>query len=310
LFNDDTTIRILELMGKRAATRRLADAAVADPTASESADPSPTARRGMFTSGIVSTRGGQRIALFFSGRQHAGENLADVLARRVADLGPPIQMCDALSRNLPVDLQTVLAHCLAHGRRQFVDVAERFPGPCRHVLEQLAVVYKNDALAREQKLSPEARRQYHQIHSGPVLERLKNWLSVQFDDRLVEPNSALGAAITYLLRHWETLTLFLRQPGAPLDNNVCERALKRAILHRKNALFFKTCHGAHVGDVFMSLIHTCQLCGANPFDYLTALQNHAAELPANPARWMPWSYRDEAGTCNVATAVAQAAEHG
>lgn len=285
LFNDDTTIKILELMGKRAA-QRLAAAAAADP-----ADTSQGERRGMFTSGIVSTHGGQRITLFFSGRQHAGENLADVLACRVADLGPPIQMCDALSRNLPADLQTILAHCLAHGRRQFVDVAERFPTQCRHVLDQLAEVYKNDALARAQKLSPEARRQYHQDHSGPVMERLKNWLTTQFDDRLVEPNSALGDAITYLLKHWEKLTLFLRQPGAPLDNNVCERALKRAILHRKNALFFKTCHGAHVGDVFMSLIHTCQLCGANPFDYLSELQNHAAELSANSAQWMPWNYR-------------------
>jgi hypothetical protein len=218
--------------------------------------------------------------------------LAAVLARRVTDLGPPIQMCDALSRNLPADLQTILGHCLAHGRRQFVDVAERFPTQCRHVLDQLAEVYQNDELARAQKLSPEARLQYHQAHSGPVLEQLKNWLTTQFDDRLVEPNSALGEAITYLLKHWEKLTLFLRQPGAPLDNNICERALKRAILHRKNALFFKTCHGAHVGDVFMSLIHTCQLCGANPWDYLTELQNHAAELPANLVRWMPWNYRE------------------
>jgi len=309
LFNDDTTIKILELMGKRAATRRLATTVVTDASASESAATGPAERRGMFTSGIVSTNGGRRIALFFSGRQHAGENLADVLTHRAAPLGPPIQMCDALSRNLPADLRTILAHCLAHGRRQFVDVAERFPTQCRHVLDQLAEVYKNDALACEQKLSPEARLQYHQAHSGPVMERLKNWLTPQFDDLLVEPNSALGEAITYLLKHWEKLTLFLRQPGAPLDNNVCERALKRAILHRKNALFFKTCHGAHVGDVFMSLIHTCQLCGANPFDYLTALQNHAAELSPNPARWMPWNYRDESGTCNVDTAVAKAAEH-
>jgi len=272
-------------MGKRAARQRLA-AASADPV-----DPSPAERRGMFTSGIVSTDGDRRIALFFSGRQHAGENLADVLARRAAALGPPIQMCDALSRNLPADLQTVLAHCLAHGRRQFVELAERFPAQCRHVLEQLAEVYKNDALAREQQLSPEARLQFHQAHSGPVMERLQAWLTAQFEDRRVEPNSALGEAITYLLKHWEKLTLFLRQPGAPLDNNVCERALKRAILHRKNALFFKTCHGAHVSDIFMSLIHTCQLGGANPCDYLTELQNHAAELSTKPEQWMPWNYR-------------------
>jgi hypothetical protein len=107
----------------------------------------------------------------------------------------------------------------------------------------------------------------------------------------VEPNSGLGKAIAYLLRHWEKLTLFLRVPGAPLDNNICERALKKAIRHRRNSLFYKTCHGAHVGDVFMSLIHTCELCGANPFDYLTGLERHTTEAASNPQNWMPWNYR-------------------
>jgi hypothetical protein len=95
-----------------------------------------------------------------------------------------------------------------------------------------------------------------------------------------------------MLKYWDRLTLFLRVPGAPLDNNICERALKRAILHRKNALFYKTCHGAHVGDVYMSLIHTCVLCGVNPFDYLTEIDRHADELSSSPQNWMPWNYRE------------------
>jgi hypothetical protein len=134
-------------------------------------------RRGLFTSGIVSTREGRKIALFFSGRQHAGENLKDLLSHRAKALDALIQMCDALSRNLPADLETIVAHCLA-------------------------------------------------------------------------------------------------------------------ILHRKNALFYKTGHGAHVGDVFMSLIHTCELCGANAFDYLTELERHAKDLSSNPQDWMPWNYRE------------------
>ena len=182
-----------------------------------------------------------------------------------------------------------MANCLAHGRRRFVDVADRFPEKCQHVLEALAIVYKNDALARERNLSPQARLTFHQTESGPIMEELHVWLVRQFEDRLVEPNSALGGAIAYVLRHWEKLTLFLRVPGAPLDNNICERALKKSILHRKNALFYKTENGAHVGDVFMSLIHTCELCGVNPFDYVTELERHAGELRGNPQHWMPWS---------------------
>ncbi len=104
---------------------------------------------------MVALCDGHRVALFFSGHQHAGENLADVLKRRAAELPPPIQMCDALSRNLPGELQTIVAHCLAHARRQFVDVYDRFPEQCRYLLETLAVVYRNDASARERGLSPE-----------------------------------------------------------------------------------------------------------------------------------------------------------
>jgi hypothetical protein len=71
-----------------------------------------------------------------------------------------------------------------------------------------------------------------------------------------------------------------------------ERALKKAIRHRKNSLFYKTRKGAKLGDLFMSLIHTCELNDANPFDYLTELQRHAEEMKQNPAAWMPWNYRD------------------
>jgi hypothetical protein len=156
----------------------------------------------------------------------------------------------------------------------------------------LGEVYRNDAGARDAKMTAEERLRFHQQHSRPIMEALHEWLEAQFGDRKVEPNSSLGKAITYLLRHWKALTLFLRQAGAPLDNNLCERALKRAVLHRKNALFYRTLNGAQVGDLFMSLIHTCELCGANSFDYLTELQRHARELTANPAEWMPWNYRE------------------
>lgn len=274
VYNDDTGMKVLALNGRKPI-----------PNGDDSE------RTGVFTSGIVSTRDGRKIALFFTGRKHAGENLADVLARRTAELKAPIQMCDALSRNLPKEFEVVLGNCLAHGRRQFIDVAENFPAECRHVLETLGEVYRNDELAREQRMSPQERLSFHQVQSGPVMNELQKWFTQQLEERLVEPNSGLGRAIKYFHRHWAELTLFLRQPGAPLDNNLCERALKPVILHRKNALFFKTENGAHVGDVFMSLIYTSKLGGSNPFDYLTELQRHPTELKAHPQDWMPWNYR-------------------
>jgi transposase len=233
-----------------------------------------------------------RIALFFTGRRHAGENLLALLRQRASELGRPIQMCDALSRNMPEELKTIIANCLSHGRRRFVDVAMNFPQQSLYVLEILKDVYTNDAEAKRQGMSDQQRLRFHQRQSGPKMDELKAWLTEQIEQHKVEPNSSLGEAISYMLKHWEKLTLFLKQPGAPLDNNLCERALKKAILHRKNSYFFKTQNGARVGDLFMSLIHTCELNSVNPFDYLTELQKHADELSNHPADWMPWNYQN------------------
>jgi transposase len=268
VYNDDTTMKILALMQNN----------------------DQSERKGIFTTGIVSTLNDQKIALFYTGRKHAGENLADLLQQRQSDCSPPIQMCDALSRNTSEAFKRILANCLAHGRRKFVEVALNFPEQCRYVIETLAEVYKNDEIAKEQNMTADERLHFHQSKSGPLMEDLKTWLNDQLDQKKVEPNSGLGQAISYMLNHWKPLTLFLRVPKAPLDNNICERALKKAILHRKNALFYKTENGARVGDLFMSLIYTCNLAGVNPFDYLTALQQHASELSERPGRWMPWNY--------------------
>ncbi len=280
LHNDDTTMKILDI--QRAPPSIDLDAA--------------KERRGIFTSGIISR--GQtlhQIALFFTGRQHAGENLADVLAKRLDELDAPIQMCDALPQNTAGDLDTIVANCIAHARRKFVDVAASFPDECRHVLEELAKIYRIDAATRKQGLSADERLRVHQKTSGPIMGHLKKWLGIQLKERKVEPNSTLGDAINYMRNHWKKLTLFLKESGAPLDNNIVERALKKAILHRKNALFYKTENGARVGDLFMSLIHTAELCKADVFDYLVALQRNHERVENAPANWMPWNFRDELG---------------
>lgn len=277
LHNDDTPMKILELMGLRR-------------QANQSDDSSD--RTGIFTTGIVSIVAGHRVAAFFTGQKHAGENLADLLTQRAAELSAPIQMCDALPCNTCGDFETIVANCIAHARRKFVEVADKFPAECRYILESLRDVYRNDALTREQEMSDEERLAFHQAESAPIMDKLKVWLKEQFDDRLVEPNSSLGGAIKYMTNHWDKLTLFLRVPGAPLDNNLVERSLKRAILHRRNSLFYKTENGARVGDLFMTLIHTAELEGINAFDYLVAAQRHSAQVEANPGQWMPWNYRE------------------
>jgi len=248
-------------------------------------------RKGIFTTGILSKMGDRMAVLYFTGRNHAGENIDDLLQKRLQGLGPPQLMCDALSRNIPKALKVILSNCLTHGRRNFVDIIDAFPDECQHVIEVLADVYHNDDLAKGKSMSPLERLAFHQAESKPLMDDLYTWFRQELDEKKVEPNSGLGKAIAYMMKHWAPLTRFLEIPGAPLDNNICERALKKSIIHRKNSLFYKTQNGADVGDMSMSLIQTCNMAHENPFDYLVALQKNASEVKENPEKWLPWNFR-------------------
>lgn len=276
LHNDDTKMKIL---GRKKRVEEV-----------EAGAKGKKKRKGVVTTGIISKVEGHTIALYVTGHRNAGENLAALLEKRAKDLPRPIQMADGLEANIPKGFETILANCAAHGRRKFVELHSLFPEECRVVLEIFREVYHNDQLSRERGLSPEERLRFHQEHSGPAMARLKDWMDEQFREKKVEPNSRLGKAISYLLDRWERLGRFLEVPGAPLDNNIVERSLKLAILHRKNALYFRTARGAQVADLFMSLIQTARLSGANPFEYLTALQRNAAAVRETPAEWLPWNY--------------------
>lgn len=288
LHGDDSHGPVLQWMGKR--RQALLD----------KGDLEAPERTGLHTTAVVSSIGEDRqIALFFTGRQHAGENLAALLEQRAAELGPPIHMADALAANKPGDHSVLGACCLAHGRRGIVDEVDNFPEPCKYVLEMLGQVFKVDETCKTQKLAPEERLRVHQRDSAPVMEELERWMRAQLADKLVEPNSGLGNAFNYLLKRWDRLTLFLRVAGAPLTNNIAERALKMAIRHRRNSLFYRSQHGATIGDLYMSLIHTAELCGENPFAYLTALLSHPRAVAQSPADWMPWNWRGTLARLNV-----------
>ena len=280
VHDDDTYVRILEFMGQRRAAL-LRDGELPDPE-----------RTGLFTTAVISITDPGPIALFYTGRKYAGENLADLLRLREADRDPPILMSDALdSRNVPKGHAVIEANCGAHARRGIVDQVANFPSECAYVLELLRKVFVIDAHCQQKALSPQERLLVHQRESGPVMDELYKWMTAQYADRRVEPNSGLGKAYRYMLKRWHKLTLFLHRAGAPIDNNICERALKRAICHRRNSLFYRSQHGANIGDLFTSLIHTAELHGQNPFDFLTQIQLHPKHVADHPADWLPWTYR-------------------
>ena len=199
-------------------------------------------------------------------------------------------MSDALSSNKAEEAALIRCHCLAHGRRKFTELADDFPAESAVVVDALKLVYDHDKQARDQQLSAQERLGYHQTYSEPVFTTLKTWLERQTVQRLVEPNSSLGKAISYMLDHWTTLTRCMKERGAPLDNNVAERALKLCIRQRKNSLFYATEHSAYIASILTSVIATCVQAGVNALDYLVAVQEHRQEVFANPKAWLPWNY--------------------
>jgi len=282
IFQDDTAVRILALLKEN---RALLAAAQAHGVAA------PPERTGMHTTALAVQVGEHTAILYYSSRRHAGENLQGLLEKREAGLETPLAMSDALASNaVAEEARLIRCHCLAHGRRKFSDLTEVFPHECQVVLEVIRQVFEHDAQARQEQLSPSERLAYHQRLSGPLMEGLHTWLHQQVAERLVEPNSSLGKAIGYMRTHWETLTRFLSVQGAPLDNNLAERALKLFIRQRNNSLFFQSEHSAYIASILTSLIATCLYAGVNAVEYLVALQEHRREVWADPAAWLPWAY--------------------
>jgi transposase len=278
LHNDDANVKILSMM-------------------KENQQDPKVKRKSMYTSGILSKirlpDGSEiKVAIFISGRNHAGNNLDLVLQNRREELGLPIQMSDALSSSKTKEHTTISCSCLAHGFRKFEDIMEYWPDKCHFVMKRISEVYEFEEQTEALELSPNQRLEFHKTHSKPKMDELKNWLDEQKTSAVFDPGGSLGKAIQYMLNHWEKLTRFLKVPSAPLDNNELERSLKISVRNRKNAYFYKNEHGALIGDIHMSLIYTCWLNGVNPMDYLVEIQYYRSQIVKNPHLFLPWNYRD------------------
>ncbi len=270
IHNDDTTAKILEQLEENKTRKK---------------------RTGIFTTALLAKKEERQIALFFTGRQHAGENLSDILDLREDGEPPPIQCCDGLSRNLPKDHPTLVAYCNVHARRKFYELASCWKEESLKVIASFGTLFLNDSIAKREGLNPEERLKWHQKHSAPLMKSMLEYCQELIYSKKVEPNSSFGKAIRYLEKYWEGLTLFLRIPGVPLSNNEDEQLIKRAVLNRKNAYFFKTESGAKLADIIMSGIETCVLNQVNPYHYLIAIQENEEAVFQNPAAWLPWNYK-------------------
>ena len=255
-------------------------------------------KKSIHATALLSEYEGHRIYLFQTNTKTAGQTFAQLIENRQSS-DDFITMSDASANNFPQLDESLLAKwvislCLSHSRRKFHELIDDKGGDedCRLVLKIIGNVYSNERHCKDANLNNEDRLSYHQQHSAPEMIALRTWLNNLLLYKQVEPNSPMGEAIAYLLKRWVFLTQFLQTVGAPLDNNICEIAIKVLIRYRNNSRFYKTLYGASIGDAMMSVLHTAVAAGINPFDYLNTLQLYSDAVQTNPDQWLPWNYQD------------------
>ena len=274
-YLDDTTNRILEQK----------------PVMKKSRDGRERLRSGIYTSAVLAIGDdNRRLVLFQTNVGHAGEFMQEVLSNRDTTRAPPILMSDALSANHVIGHEFEKSLCNAHGRRGFVELIEQHPDDIIDVLELYQHAWVNESHCDENALSVEQRCAYHKEHSYPHMQKILSWCHKKLDSNDVEPNSNLGKAMQYFIRHFDGLTAFCQIPGAPVDNNEIERLIKLIVRARKNSLFFKTAVGADISDVITSMLAICHENNINAFEYLNAVQRNQASVNAAPDKWLPWNY--------------------
>jgi hypothetical protein len=280
-YTDDTSARILSYYSENEKNRQ-----------KKKRKKTPEERVGTYSSAIIGcTFDGHEIYLFYHGRKYAGENFADLLRDRDVSLKTPIQMKDASTMNVPATIEVIEAKCNAHAIRKFKDLRDIYPKECAEVLRRYGDVGKNEQMSKKHGKTDQERFDLHKKKSFPLMEGIKSYLDKLINNRMIEPNSTLGAAIAYFQSHYKELIAFCKIEGAPFDNNKAERALKMIIRLRKTSMFYKTDHGAEVAGILHSVLYTAQEAGINVLDYLQTILENKEEVSRDPTAFLPWTFQ-------------------
>jgi transposase len=164
--------------------------------------------------------------------------------------------------------------CWAHVRRRFVEAEAGLPKkartpdqPASQFIAAIGALYRIEARAKDSSASERLR--LRQEFSKPALGRIEALLLAH--QHTVMPGSALGQAVAYLGGQWPKLQRFTDHGSYPIDNNICENAIRPFVIGRKNWLFSDTVGGAHASANLYSLIETCKANQIEPYRYLCAL---------------------------------------
>lgn len=240
------------------------------------------------------TEEGNRMVVYITDNKHCGENLASLLEPRSNSARYLKLVVDASSNNTPQVSEEalkkiIMANCLAHGRRKFAELIGDYPEECGYFLREIAEIYKNESEVKDENAKKKLK--HHKKNSRKHIKNIYAKINHLFETKKVEPNSNLGKAMKYWLRHRKKLTKFLRVKGIELDTNCAERALKLIILQRKNSLFFKSRSSAKILSGLSSLVSTCEENQVNAFGYLNWLQENWKEVQKGASSYFPWDYR-------------------
>lgn len=250
-------------------------------------------QRSSHTTGVCTeTKEGQKITLYITDNKYCGENFAHLLENRENKDHYIKIVADASSQNTPkLDKEelkkVIIANCIAHGRQKFYDLKDYYE-ECGYFLAEIGAIYQVEEECRNYCARKKLR--CHKSRSSGHIRNIYSKIRYLFKEKIIEPNSDLGKAMNYWLKHKPKLTKFLRVKGIGLDTNKVERALKSIILQRKNSLFFKTRTSAKVLSGLHSIVKTCEDNKVNAFAYLNWLQSNSRNVQKGELGYMPWDY--------------------
>jgi hypothetical protein len=232
------------------------------------------------------------IILFCTGRHHAGEVIDQLLKYRKSPTSELVKVTDGASKNFDHNHKNELieAVCNAHAFLKFRDIKDKYPEEYAIAGQIYKKVFDNDDKAKG--LNPIDRMLYHRQYSKPLMLKLKAMCEKKIESKLVEPNSPLWEALSFIINQWDLLTKFYEKPGVPLDSNLVEQSLIIPVRYLAGSFNYQTLDGATVGDHCMSLIATARANGVEPVMYITeCLRNHE-DLAKRPDYYLPWVFRE------------------
>lgn len=189
--------------------------------------------------------------------------------------------------NLAVQSGITRAGCWAHVRRKFFELAESTQSPiAQEAVERINALYQVERQISSKP--PGERRDYRQQQAKPLMEDLHTWLDQTL--RQCSKGSALGKAINYARKQWESLILYLDDGRVEIDNNAAERAIRPLALGRKNHLFAGSEDGGHYSAALYSITGTAKLNGIDPKAYLTAVLKRINNTKTSDVEsLLPWN---------------------